>query len=101
MIAPRPLRIAVPDETLDRTRTRRAACEWHEMPDDAGWGWAWVCGARRGYMKALCACWIEGFDGRMQPAALDRFARLTPPVEGIEFHFIVRERGPVPCRFRR
>ena len=32
MILPRPFRIAVPDETLDRIYARVADYAWHEMP---------------------------------------------------------------------
>ena len=49
MTTPRPFRIAVPDETLDRIRARVAAYEWHEMPDDGGWAY----GANLDYMKEL------------------------------------------------
>ena len=92
MTTPRPFRIAVPDETLDRIRARVAAYEWHEMPDDGGWAY----GANLDYMKELCAHWVEGFDWRTQEAALNRFAHFTAPVEGIDLHFI-HERGSGPA----
>ena len=92
MTAPRPFRIAVPDETLDRIRARVAAYEWHEMPDDGGWAY----GANLDYMKELCAWWVEEFDWRAQEDALNRFAHFIAPVEGIDIHFI-REKGSGPA----
>ena len=73
MTPPRPFRIAVPDETLDRIRARVAPREWHEIPDDSGC----ACGANLVYLKELCAYWVEGFDWRAEEAALNRFAPFT------------------------
>ena len=92
MTAPKPFRIAIPEDTLDRIRARVAAYEWHEMPDDGGWAY----GANLDYMKELCAYWVEEFDWRTQEAALNRFAQCVAPVEGIDVHFI-HERGSGPA----
>ena len=93
MDAPRPFRIAVPDETLDRIRARVADYRWHEMPDDGGWAY----GANLDYMKELCAYWVEEFDWREQEAALNCFAHFVAPVDGIDIHFIHEPgSGPAP-----
>ena len=82
MASPRPFRIAVPDETLDRIYARVADYAWHEMPDDGGWAY----GANLDYMKELCAYWLSEFDWRSQEAALNRFPHFIAPVEGIDIH---------------
>ena len=92
MTAPRPFRIEVPDETLERIRAKVAAYAWHEMPDDGGWGY----GTNLDYMKELCAYWLEEFDWRAQEAALNRLSQFTAPVEDIDIHFI-HEKGSGPA----
>jgi microsomal epoxide hydrolase len=87
-----PFRIAVPDETLERIRTKVAGYAWHEMPDDGGWAY----GTNLDYMRELCAYWLEDFDWRAQEAALNRLPQFTAPVEDIDIHFI-HERGSGPA----
>ena len=84
-------RIDVPDQTLEQIRTQVADYPWHEMPDDGGWAY----GTPLGYMKELCAYWINEFDWRKQEAAINRFAHFIAPVQGIDLHFI-QEKGDGP-----
>ena len=56
----RPFEVKVPDGTLAEIRRRIEHFPWHEMPDDGGWGY----GANLGYMKELCAYWLDEFDWR-------------------------------------
>ena len=93
MTVPRPFRIEIPDEVLERIRARVAGYVWHEMPDDGGWAY----GTNLDYMKALCAYWLEEFDWRAQEAKLNGFSHFTAPVEGIDIHFI-HEKGSGPRR---
>ncbi len=86
-----PFRIDVPDETLDRIRSRVAGYRWHEMPDDGGWAY----GTNLDYMKELCAYWVDEFDWRKQEAAINRFSHYKVSVEGIDLHFI-HEKGSGP-----
>ena len=86
-----PFRIDVPDQTLEQIRTQVADYPWHEMPDDGGWAY----GTPLGYMKELCAYWINEFDWRKQEAAINRFSHFIAPVEGIDLHFI-QEKGDGP-----
>ncbi len=87
-----PFRINVPDETLDRIRTRVAEYPWHEMPDDGGWAY----GANLDYMKALCAYWVDEFDWRKHEARINHFPHYTARVDGIDLHFI-HEKGSGPA----
>ena len=84
-------RIDVPDQTLEQIRTQVADYPWHEMPDDGGWAY----GTPLGYMKELCAYWINEFDWRKQEAAINRFSHFIAPVQGIDLHFI-QEKGDGP-----
>ena len=86
-----PFRIDVPDKTLEKIRTQVADYPWHEMPDDGGWAY----GTHLGYMKELCAYWINEFDWRKQEAAINRFSHFIAPVQGIDLHFI-QEKGDGP-----
>ena len=86
-----PFRIAVPDTTLEQIRTQVADYPWHEMPDDGGWAY----GTPLGYMKELCAYWLNEFDWRKQEAAINRFSHFIAPVQGIDLHFI-QEKGDWP-----
>jgi len=87
-----PFHIDIPDETIDRIRTRVAEYPWHEMPDDGGWDY----GTNLDYMKELCAYWVEEFDWRKQEAAINRFSHFIAPVDGIDLHFI-HEKGSGPA----
>ena len=86
-----PFRIDVPDKTLEQIRTQVANYPWHEMPDDGGWAY----GTHLGYMKELCAYWLNEFDWRKQEAAFNRFSHFIAPVQGIDLHFI-QEKGDGP-----
>jgi len=79
-----PFRIDVPDETLDRIRTRVAEYPWHEMPDDGGWAY----GTNLDYMKEFCAYWVDEFDWRKHEAQINRFSHYIAEVDGIDLHFI-------------
>jgi pimeloyl-ACP methyl ester carboxylesterase len=83
-----PFRIDVPDETLDRIRTRVAEYPWHEMPDDGGWAY----GTNLDYMKEFCAYWVDEFDWRKHEAEINRFPHYMADVDGIDLHFI-HEKG--------
>ena len=86
-----PFRIDVPDQTLEQIRTQVADYPWHEMPDDGGWAY----GTPLGYMKELCAYWINEFDWRKQEAQINHFSHFIAPVQGIDLHFI-QEKGDGP-----
>ena len=86
-----PFRIDVPDTTLEQIRTQVADYPWHEMPDDGGWAY----GTPLGYMKELCAYWLNEFDWRKQEAAINHFSHFIAPVQGIDLHFI-QEKGDGP-----
>ena len=92
MTSPKPFRVAVPEETLERIRAKVAGYTWHYMPDDGGWSY----GANLDYMKELCAYWLDGFDWRAQEAVLNRFPQFTVPIDGIDIHFI-HEKGSGPA----
>ncbi len=47
MTSPKPFRIDVSDDVLERIRAKVAGYVWHEMPDDGGWAY----GANLDYMK--------------------------------------------------
>jgi pimeloyl-ACP methyl ester carboxylesterase len=92
-----PLKIDVPQTTLDAIRAKVAAYEWHEMPRGDGLDGSWAYGANLDFMKALCTYWVEQYDWRIWEAALNAFAQFTAPVEDIELHFYhVKGSGAAP-----
>ncbi len=89
----RPFHLHVPDDVLDRIRTRVAEYPWHEMPDDGGWAY----GTNLDYMKTLCTYWLEEFDWRKHEAEINRFSHYKAQVDGIDLHFIYEKgSGPAP-----
>jgi microsomal epoxide hydrolase len=88
----RPFRIDVPDQTLDRIRTRVAEYPWHEMPDDGGWAY----GTNLDYMKEFCTYWVDEFDWRKHEAQINHFPHYMAEVDGIDLHFI-HEKGSGPA----
>ena len=89
-----PFRLDVPEATLERIRTRVRDYPWHaiETPDDGGWGY----GTEPGYLRELCAYWLDGYDWREHEARINRLAHHVAPVGGVDLHF-VRERGSGPA----
>ncbi|MGI9304700.1 MAG: epoxide hydrolase family protein [Gammaproteobacteria bacterium] len=92
MTSPRPFRVEIPDDVLERIRAKVAAYAWHEMPDDGGWAY----GANLDYMRELCAYWVDEFDWRRHEAAINRFSHHMAEAEGIDLHFI-HEKGSGPA----
>lgn len=84
MTSCQPFSIDIPEETLQDVRTRVAAYQWHEMPDDGGWNY----GTNLDYMKELAAYWVNEFDWRKQETAINRFPHFKANVDGIDLHFI-------------
>ena len=83
-----PFSVDVADATLQAIRTKVAAYQWHEMPDDGGWAY----GANLDYMKDLCAYWIDGYDWRAHEAEFNRLPQFTTKIDGIDIHFL-HEKG--------
>jgi len=93
MASVQPFQIVIPDETLERIRTKVADYPWQEMPPLSGWAY----GANLDYMKELCAYWLDEFDWRAQEAEINRFSHFTALVEGLDIHFIHEKgSGPTP-----
>ena len=90
---PRPFTVAVPEAALADLQERLQRARW---PDEAP-GSGWRYGSDLGYVKELCAYWLDRYDWRRHEAALNRFRQFTAPVAGIDLHFIHEEgRGPRP-----
>lgn len=85
---PKPFQVNVSDESLEHIRTRVAGYPWHAMPDLEGWEY----GTNLGYMKDLCAYWVDEFDWRKQEGALNRFPQFIAQVDGLDIHFL-HEKG--------
>ncbi len=84
----RPFTLEVSDATLDHIRARVAEYPWHEMPDDGGWAY----GTNLGYMKELCAYWLDQYDWREHEARINKFSHCITEVDGIDLHYI-HEKG--------
>ncbi len=91
MTTPISFTIDIPDTTLDRIRRRVADYDWHEMPDDGGWGY----GANLDYMRDLCAYWVEAYDWRAHEAAMNAWPHFIARINGLDIHYI-HERGSGP-----
>jgi pimeloyl-ACP methyl ester carboxylesterase len=49
---------------------------------------AWTFGSDVGYLRGLLAYWQNGFDWRVQEAALNAFPQFHVPLHGINIHFL-------------
>jgi microsomal epoxide hydrolase len=86
-----PFKIRVPDDVLDDLRARLAHVRWPDEVPDGGWRY----GTDLGYMKELCAYWLDQYDWRAHEAKLNALPQFRTPVGGIDVHFVqVRGVGP-------
>jgi pimeloyl-ACP methyl ester carboxylesterase len=83
-----PMKIQFPDADLARIKAKVAAYEWHEMPEVAPGGDRWAYGTDMGYMRELCAYWLNGYDWRRCEARLNGLANFTAEIDGLSIHFI-------------
>lgn len=79
-----PFKIQIADDTLSAIRQRVSDFQWHEMPDDGGWGY----GTNLEYMKELCAYWVDEYDWRKHEKFMAQFSHFKTPVDGMDIHFI-------------
>jgi pimeloyl-ACP methyl ester carboxylesterase len=80
----RPFTIDVDETILVDLRSRLAATRWTDEVVAAGWDY----GTSLGYLKDLCAYWLEEFDWRAQEAKLNAFDHYLGEVDGQQLHFI-------------
>ena len=91
--APRPFRLAVPDETLADLRARLTRVRWPDEPPLEPWS----TGASVAYLKRLVDYWRDGFDWRAEEAKLNALSQFTAPLAEIDVHFIHEQgKGPNP-----
>ncbi len=90
-----PLRIAVPQETLDDLHQRLERTRWTNDLGEPSWKY----GLSIPYMRELTAHWRIQFDWRLQEAKLNSFSQFRVQLQrGLGIHFIhERGRGPAPC----
>jgi hypothetical protein len=61
---------------------------------------AWTFGSDVGYLRGLLAYWQNGFDWRVQEAALNAFPQFHVPLHGIDIHFLhVPGKALRQCRY--
>lgn len=92
---PRPFRVDVPQEVLERIRRQVASYRWDALREAPGAG-DWRYGPPVAFMRELCAYWVDGYDWRAQELAMNARAHYTATVDGIDLHF-VHERGGGPA----
>lgn len=90
----RPYSISVPQERLERIRTKLAAADFTYAPaDDANWRY----GADVGYLREFIAYWLRHYNWRAAEAELNQFPQFMVEVAGHDVHFYhVRGKGPSP-----
>jgi len=90
---PRPFRIAIPQQTIDRILTRVREARWPDRLDAGDWRY----GANWDYMKELAAYWTTRFDWRKAEAKLNSYPQFQARVEDFDIHFYhVRGNGARP-----
>ena len=84
MRAPQPFTIDIPQATLDAIAAKVRAFEWIDFPEDGGWAY----GTDQNYLKAFCACWLDGYDWRAWEAKLNAHPQFLAECEGHTIHYI-------------
>ena len=79
-----PFQIDVPQDVLDDLQERLARTRWPDQIE----GTAWEYGTELAYLQELCAYWRDGYDWRVQEAALNRWPQSTTEIDGQNLHFI-------------
>jgi pimeloyl-ACP methyl ester carboxylesterase len=94
----RPFRIEVPEARLKAIQERVLAFRWDSWTEPADVG-DWRYGPPAAYMRELCSYWARRYDWRSQEEIMNRRARFTTHIDGLDLHF-VSEQGsgskPVP-----
>lgn len=92
-MTPSPFTVEVPDEELSDLKARLRSTRLAE--DFAGGDWR--LGVERGWLAEMLAYWADGFDWRVQEAAINRFCQYRVEIDGIPVHYLRAEgRGPRP-----
>lgn len=91
--APQPFTLSVPDSDIGDLRDRLARTRF---PDQAP-GPPWAFGTDVAYLGDLVSYWRDGFDWRVQEAALNAFPQFTVDLHDARMHFLhVPGKGPNP-----
>jgi epoxide hydrolase len=94
-VAPRPFKIAIPDDELDDLRDRIGRTRWPAALPGEGW----QRGVPLGYLRGLADYWRAGYDWREHEARMNAVPQFTATINGQAIHFVhVRspERGALP-----
>lgn len=89
----RPFTFHVPQSRIDDLQQRLSHTRW---PDRTP-GPDWAFGTDPDWLADLVHYWRDGFDWRLQEAALNHFEQVTVPLHGIGLHSIIAKgQGPSP-----
>jgi microsomal epoxide hydrolase len=92
-MSPESFTLRIPDAAIADLKTRLGLTRF----PDAASGEPWAFGASVDYMRDLVAYWKDGFDWRVQEAALNAFPQFSVPLHGIDLHYLhVPGVGPNP-----
>jgi pimeloyl-ACP methyl ester carboxylesterase len=93
--APAPFTLQTDPAALEDLRARLRATRWPDVPQDAGWS----MGTDVDYLRELVEYWADGFDWRVQEAAINRLPHVRVPIGGLGIHAVharaVAPTGPV------
>ena len=79
-----PFTIDIPEQSLERIRSRIEAYDWSLLPDVGGW----EAGTGVADLKRLVDYWKDAFDWRSVERALNRTPQFTTQIEGERIHFL-------------
>ena len=85
-------RIDLPETRLTAIRQQLRGFDWDAVPTLIEHGDPWSAGVDRGFLRELCSYWADGFDWRVQEAAINRFPQLLTDIDGHTIH-VLHERG--------
>jgi epoxide hydrolase len=79
-----PFLVQIQQEQLDDLHDRLRRTRWpeRETVDD------WSQGMPLGYLRDLCAYWLDGYDWRAVESRINRFPQFRTGIDGLPIHFI-------------
>lgn len=85
MSEPRPFEVQWSPAEVEAVKAQVRAYPWPVAPDATD-GWGFGCDA--GFLKRLCAYWLERYDWRAAVADLNRFPQFMARIEDFDLHFV-------------
>jgi hypothetical protein len=86
MDSPRPFRIDIPAEDVERMKRLISDTRLPERPFTNGVSWNY--GADLDWLKGLRTTWLDSFDWKRVEAEMNEFTHFKVTIEGVDLHYL-------------